>query len=65
MLSFWASWCGPCMGLIPHERELVEQFKGRPFALIGVNGDPDKKELKPVLEKYGPVEVYGTDGKKK
>ena len=51
MLSFWASWCGPCMGLIPHERELVEQFKGRPFALIGVNGDPDKKELKPVLEK--------------
>ena len=50
MLSFWASWCGPCMGLIPHERELVEQFKGRPFALIGVNGDPDKKELKPVLE---------------
>jgi len=51
MLSFWASWCGPCMGLIPHERELVEQFKGRPFALIGVNGDPDKKDLKPVLEK--------------
>jgi len=52
MLSFWASWCGPCLGLIPHERELVEQFKGRPFALIGVNGDPDKKELKPALEKY-------------
>ena len=39
------------MELIPHERELVEQFKGWPFALIGVNGDPDKKELKPVLEK--------------
>ena len=49
MLSFWASWCGPCMGLIPHERELVEQYKGKPFELIGVNGDPDKKELKKVL----------------
>ena len=51
MLSFWASWCGPCMGMIPHERELVEKYKDRPFALIGVNGDPDKKDLKKVLEK--------------
>ena len=51
MLSFWASWCGPCMGLIPHERELVEKYTDRPFALIGVNGDPDKKDLKRVLEK--------------
>jgi thiol-disulfide isomerase/thioredoxin len=50
MLSFWASWCGPCMGLIPHERELVEKYKERPFALIGVNGDPEKKDLKKVLE---------------
>ena len=50
MLSFWASWCGPCMGLIPHERELVAKYKARPFTLVGVNGDPDKKELKAVLE---------------
>ena len=25
--------------MIPHERSLVEQFKGRPFALLGVNSD--------------------------
>ncbi len=48
-LSFWASWCGPCLALIPHEREIVEKFQGRPFALIGVNGDPEKKDLKKVL----------------
>jgi thiol-disulfide isomerase/thioredoxin len=52
MLSFWASWCGPCMALVPHERELVEQYKDKPFVLIGVNGDPDKKELKKVLEQH-------------
>jgi peroxiredoxin len=39
LLVFWASWCGPCMGAVPHERELVEHFKHRPFVLIGVNGD--------------------------
>ncbi len=49
MLSFWASWCGPCMGLVPHERELVEQYEGKPFVLIGVNGDSEKKDLKKVI----------------
>jgi thiol-disulfide isomerase/thioredoxin len=43
VVSFWASWCGPCMGLVPHERELVTRLKGRPFVLLGVNGD-EKKE---------------------
>lgn len=52
MLSFWGSWCGPCMGLVPHERELAELYKDKPFALIGVNSDQDKATLKPVLEEY-------------
>lgn len=39
LLVFWASWCSPCMADVPHERELVERFQGRPFVLIGVNGD--------------------------
>jgi hypothetical protein len=30
------------MAQVPHERELVERFRGRPFALIGVNGDDEK-----------------------
>lgn len=39
MLSFWATWCPPCMALVPHEREVVEKLKDKPFALVGVNGD--------------------------
>src|SRR5262245_129471 len=27
--------------MIPHERSLVDELKGKPFALIGVNSDPD------------------------
>ena len=35
LLVFWASWCGPCMRAVPHEKELVKRFKGRPFVLLG------------------------------
>jgi thiol-disulfide isomerase/thioredoxin len=52
LLSFWASWCGPCMALVPRERELVERYKGRPFALVGVNADMDKEQLRSALEAH-------------
>jgi thiol-disulfide isomerase/thioredoxin len=42
LLVFWASWCGPCMNAVPREKALVERFKGRPFVLVGVNGDGSK-----------------------
>ena len=32
--------------MYPHERSLVEKLKDKPFALIGVNSDPDKAKLK-------------------
>ena len=51
LVSFWATWCGPCMRLIPHERKLVEQLKGRPFALVGVNGDKIKDFDQKVIAK--------------
>ncbi|HVK12124.1 MAG TPA: thioredoxin-like domain-containing protein [Gemmataceae bacterium] len=32
-----------------HERSLVQRLEGKPFALIGVNSDSDRDELKRVL----------------
>jgi hypothetical protein len=32
--------------MYPHERSLVEKFKDKPFALIGVNSDTDRDKLK-------------------
>ena len=51
LLSFWASWCGPCMRLLPHERALQQRLAGKPFALVGVNGDNKPEALGQALEK--------------
>jgi len=37
--------------MIPHERSLVEKYKNEPFAIVGINSDPDLEKLKPVREK--------------
>lgn len=46
IVSFWASWCGPCMQMVPHERAMAERLAGKPFVLIGVNGDSEKAAAK-------------------
>src|SRR6266487_4177122 len=37
--------------MYPHERSLVKRLAGKPFALLGVNSDKDRAELKKVLTK--------------
>jgi hypothetical protein len=41
------------MQLVPYEKALVERMKGRPFVLIGVNGDNDREKAKRVSAKEG------------
>lgn len=53
VLNFWATWCGPCMALVPQDRALVGRLKDRPFALVGFNGDEDKGAAKAVAGKEG------------
>jgi thiol-disulfide isomerase/thioredoxin len=53
VLVFWASWCGPCMRMVPREKELLERMKGNPFALVGVNGDDDRTKAEAAVKKHG------------
>ena len=50
-MDIWATWCGPCKQMIPHEREMVERLKDKPFALISVSGDDKMETLRNFLEK--------------
>lgn len=54
---FWATWCGPCMEAVPHEVALVKKYTGRPFAVVGVNGDTTRASLPKGSR------TFGEDGK--
>ena len=37
--------------MIPHERDMVERFKDKPFALVSISADARKETLKDFLSK--------------
>jgi thiol-disulfide isomerase/thioredoxin len=52
VLTFWATWCGPCMAMVPHERTMVKRFEGKPFALLGINGDQERDTAKRAVREH-------------
>jgi thiol-disulfide isomerase/thioredoxin len=44
LVDFWATWCGPCLELLPHAVKLHETFADRGLAVVTVNlDDPDRR----------------------
>ncbi|MFL5342169.1 MAG: TlpA family protein disulfide reductase [Gemmataceae bacterium] len=50
ILDYWATWCGPCRAMIPHNQELTEKLKDKPFVLVSISGDAKVETVKTFLE---------------
>src|SRR5262245_42619288 len=39
LLNFWATWCGPCAGELPHLQEIYEAHKSQGFMALAISMD--------------------------
>jgi peroxiredoxin len=39
LLSFWATWCVPCLGEMPKLEELYQKYRGQGFTVLSISMD--------------------------
>lgn len=65
LLTFWATWCKPCVEAVPELRRLHAKYANEPFAMIGVNVDHDRDAAKAFAQANGvtwPQTIEGGSG---
>jgi len=62
IVEFWATWCGPCIVMMPHLSELQQEYKSKGVTFIGFtskdrNGNNEEKVAE-FVKKRGPKLKY-------
>ena len=50
LLDFWATWCAPCIDVLPNLRKLVEELPADRFALVAISVDEELETVTRFME---------------
>lgn len=55
LLSFWATWCKPCLEEMVEFNKIYEQYKDKGFSLLAISTDTEKSvaKVKPYVKSKG------------
>ncbi len=63
LIDFWATWCGPCVGEIPHVKETYAKLHDKGFEIVGISFDQDRETLRKFTKEKGMEWPQYFDGK--
>jgi len=53
LVDFWATWCGPCRGELPHVKKLYADYHAKGLEIVGVSCDNGPDDLTNFLKEDG------------
>ncbi len=64
ILVFWATWCGPCVRVMPIMEEVANEYKDKGVILIAVNLRESPQAIRSFLQEQGlhPIVALDRDG---
>ena len=65
LLEFWATWCAPCLGAVPHLNELQDKYKNREDILVFSMTYEEPEKVKNTLKRINFKTTVVSDQTKK
>lgn len=64
LLDYWATWCKPCIDMMPEIDRIKRKYEGKGFSVISISIDEDSKALRKFLSGLTSIEPVYHDNSK-